>query len=93
MMPREAMLARSAASVAASTSLPGHHGRSWMASMAMRSTRDSDVGASQRAIGPDSDGPLTGGAERSPISDIGRNLLFARDLTGELAVGGRRLGG
>lgn len=93
MMPREAMLARSAASVDASTSLPGHQGRSWMASIAIRSTRDSDVGASQRAIGPESDGPLTAGAERSPISDIGRSHLFARDLPGQLAVGRCRLGG
>jgi hypothetical protein len=51
------------------------------------------VGASQRAIGPESDGPLTAGAERSPISDIGRSHLFARDLPGQLAVGRCRLGG
>jgi len=91
MIPRDAMLARSAASVAGSTSLPGHQGRSCTASIAMRSTRDSDVGASQRAMGPDSGGPFTGGAARSPTSDTGGHLI-PRNLAGELAVSGRRFG-
>ena len=59
--------------------------------MAMRSTRDSEVGASQRAIGPDSGGPFTVCAGRSPISDIGGRLLTG-DLSGELAIRGRSLG-
>ena len=92
MMPREAMLARSAASVAASTSLPGHQGRSCTASIAIRSTRDSDVGASQRAIGPERGGPLAICADRSLISDTGHHLVV-RNLARELAGGGRGLGG
>ena len=92
MIPREAMLARSAARVAASTSLPGHPGRSCTAAIAIRSTRDSDVGASQRAIGPESDGPLTVCGERSPISDTGCHLVDD-DLAGELTICRSRLGG
>ena len=91
MMPRDAMLARSAASVPPSTSLPGHHGRSWTASIGMRSTRDSDVGASHRAIGPESGGPPTPCAERSPISDTRRHPI-ADDLAGQLAIRGSRFG-
>jgi len=85
MIPRAAMLARSAASDAASTSLPGHQGRSCTAAIGIRSTRDSEVGASQRAMGPESDGPPTVCAERSPISDTGCHLV-AVDLAGELAI-------
>ena len=90
MIPRDAMLALSAASVAASTSLPGHHGRSWTASIAIRSTRDSDVGASQRAIGPESGAPLAG-AVRSPISDTGAHLVRG-DLTRKLPICGSSFG-
>jgi hypothetical protein len=57
--------------------------------MAMRSTRDSEVGASQRAIGPERGGPLTAGALRSPMSDTGCHLVVG-NLAGKLAVGGRR---